>query len=1266
MEADNIKEFNAPDNKVAYNFLINPADDDPSLYDVAFAFIDESGDVMPPREILVKTLGYRPEDIPRYYEDIKQTSQEPNFFFLTGHATSVVFIPFHPKQKNRTLGSILHFLDVHKDFLQDKSVWIPYLDAKLRRSDPFIEIIIESIRKERLQSLWIFIPDSTPYEEQKFIEAQIHEWNHQHYQHRITEYTKNRHFFIAGYNWGNEDEWDDEYKLHGFLNEGRWNDPGETPGALQNASPGDILLAKSSWEKGPIKGILTVQAIGIVTKNHTDGNQLDVSWHQFYRPMKLAASGQYRSAFERIEVDYVADVLLELTKEEPNLFLILKGLSQENDIDKVRKIISNRLHGGNNFWWINAGGKWRIDDLEIGQSQSYSAKEVSGIYETYTQRLRKHDLALGYQAKPENSIIGLFAITRELNEEGRYEFELFYKFRQPPTYDELKSLPLFGTSPLSKSLRGSLHLLDVDLFAEIIQATELKVAPVGKQVTDEQKNALIANDGAYSADDLLDIENDVRAFALLLATKAVKPPIAIALFGQWGSGKSFFMKHLTKRVQELSINQAFVTESSLGGRDASEEPFCKGIAQIQFNAWSYLDANLWAGLIASIFEKLDEYITKRGKGDEAKRQIREKLSRELHVLSTEKSHIQEKKDDLIKQKNDLTKKLEKLREAKDSIPKRVAAKKWDEIKEEALNKMRPLEEHTLQLLDEYGIGSEQVSQLQSHPNALYLEVSSWVTFMRNLGHLSTRALLIGLAAFALLVFVWVDPRDLATEFFQDAGRLITASMAVVAPLVAKWHTSYYRFKKLIGPVSAYKDEFNRALREAEFNYRQSVDLLQANIRAKESEIQETRIELDKVKTKIEQVDYALEHLLAHKAFNNFIRKRINDKQYESHIGLISIIRRDFETLSDLFTEITVDADAPEEVQDTQRQKKENHEQLASLFEEEKTLDRIILYIDDLDRCPDQKVLEVIQAVHLIMAFPLFNVVVGVDPRCVNNALLLKTKLEYLKIAPLEKIEGLGIRMINPGEYLEKIFQIPFELKQPSRKAVKYFVSNLLKGQIENPSTGTKTSDEPTPDTTNPEQRVTTPSHSMPKTTTLIDELLLHKAGNPQEAEELVSTAPRSLNLSEDEGLLLGEMAILVGSTPRTIKRFINIYRIIRAHKQSGAAAFDQTDHLAIMFLLAITIGEKRSLTSELPKLVHSGANITLADFFEATPALQKHVRDIKQSNTLAELLEVDGAVLSKHLSFVQRFSFGGGLAEGKDMAEALVPVDDLAGLDQVK
>ena len=52
--------------------------------------------------------------------------------------------------------------------------------------------------------------------------------------------------------------------------------------------------------------------------------------------------------------------------------------------------------------------------------------------------------------------------------------------------------------------------------------------------------------------DLLDIKYEVEALCTVLASKDVKPPISLGLFGEWGSGKSFFMKKMEERFKKLA------------------------------------------------------------------------------------------------------------------------------------------------------------------------------------------------------------------------------------------------------------------------------------------------------------------------------------------------------------------------------------------------------------------------------------------------------------------------------------------------------------------------------------------------------------------------------------------------------------------------------------------------------------------------------------------------------------------------------------------
>ena len=82
------------------------------------------------------------------------------------------------------------------------------------------------------------------------------------------------------------------------------------------------------------------------------------------------------------------------------------------------------------------------------------------------------------------------------------------------------------------------------------------------------------------------------------------------------------------------------------------------------------------------------------------------------------------------------------------------------------------------------------------------------------------------------------------------------------------------------------------------------------------------------------------------------------------------------------------------------------------------VDRIILFIDDLDRCPENIVVDVLQAVHLLLAFPLFVVVVAVDSRWLLHSLRQHS----------QALADDDVDVASPVNYLEKIFQIPFRLR----------------------------------------------------------------------------------------------------------------------------------------------------------------------------------------------------------------------------------------------
>src|SRR5262249_44932777 len=104
--------------------------------------------------------------------------------------------------------------------------------------------------------------------------------------------------------------------------------------------------------------------------------------------------------------------------------------------------------------------------------------------------------------------------------------------------------------------------------------------------------------------DQLDIRREAMTLAMVLVHEDVEPPISVGLFGDWGSGKSFFMSEMREVVASLSDYSR-----SNGGR------FCQNVVQLEFNAWHYMDSDLWASLAREIFEGLATAIADREKPD---------------------------------------------------------------------------------------------------------------------------------------------------------------------------------------------------------------------------------------------------------------------------------------------------------------------------------------------------------------------------------------------------------------------------------------------------------------------------------------------------------------------------------------------------------------------------------------------------------------------------------------------------------------------------
>ncbi|TDU83738.1 WD domain G-beta repeat uncharacterized protein [Kribbella voronezhensis] len=240
------------------------------------------------------------------------------------------------------------------------------------------------------------------------------------------------------------------------------------------------------------------------------------------------------------------------------------------------------------------------------------------------------------------------------------------------------------------------------------------------------------------------------------------------------------------------------------------------------------------------------------------------------------------------------------------------------------------------------------------------------------------------------------------------------------------------------------------------------------------------------------------------------------------------------------------------------------------------LERVILYIDDLDRCSPRKVVDVLAAVHLLLALPLFVVVVAVDPRWLRRC---------LEQYHTELFGGPDSTGTSPLDYLDKIFQVVFALRPMGSEADR-FVAALVPTDLT--AVPGRTPGPGTPKPGAPASAGTTAT-GKPQ----VSARPARQAANPQ---------PHQLRLREEELQFVQRLRPLL-ETPRALKRFVNLYRLVR----SAVAEKDLDDFIgadatgpyqAVLVLLAILVSapeDCRTLTTALRESAQRG---TVTDLFE--------------------------------------------------------------------
>ncbi|HEX5610750.1 MAG TPA: P-loop NTPase fold protein [Solirubrobacterales bacterium] len=182
--------------------------------------------------------------------------------------------------------------------------------------------------------------------------------------------------------------------------------------------------------------------------------------------------------------------------------------------------------------------------------------------------------------------------------------------------------------------------------------------------------------------------------------------------------------------------------------------------------------------------------------------------------------------------------------------------------------------------------------------------------------------------------------------------------------------------------------------------------------------------------------------------------------------------------------------------------------------------RILVMIDDLDRCEPEKAVEVLQAINLLLDFRVFVVCLGIDARIITAAVDAHYK------------EVLGDAGASGFEYLDKIVQIPFLIPTASELEVKSFIEAQM--PVSAPAEASELTamiDAPT----GGDEVASGDGDYGPK---LRASSVPDPNGSESPPEDLTT-----FDRVEVEGFQ--DLAPFVNRNPRHIKRLINVYRMVR-------------------------------------------------------------------------------------------------------------------------
>ncbi len=722
--------------------------------------------------------------------------------------------------------------------------------------------------------------------------------------------------------------------------------------------------------------------------------------------------------------------------------------------------------------------------------------------------------------------------------------------------------------------------------------------------------------------DQLGVKEEAQAIANTIAFKDLKPPFVVGILGGWGSGKSFTFHLIEEHLKE--IQKFDLTNESV----KLDFPYVGHMYPIDFDAWTYAKGCLWSGLMnrtltslndqldleaaigpkllmkgVSVIELMDEFTTS-GEIEYLKKAVKDgKLKAESGEWEPRGGNITKALIDATNSKYD--DEVKQLEDKKHQRQQLIVKKKQQLAWEDVFAKVNPTFPPEIRELVE----DAYTQYTEENPGEVPLSVDAAMnSLMRHKGMFGQLKRLRAGKLSSLWLTVFLFSLILAVViplFLKEFGAIVTAIGPLVSGILVRLNNARAKLRsvqeviitKVASEMNLDKEQVEKALKAANKAVKENEDEEKKRARGRNENDEENQQDtIQKLNAEINSLEGRV-WLMEGDSLNKVVTDRLRSNNYEEHLGVVHQAQKDLKQISDAMLS-------------------SNRSKQKERFPRGEP--RIVLFIDDLDRCPPKKVVETLEAVQLLVKTKLFVVVLAIDAQYVTLCL----EEEYQNILRPERHPS-GL------DYIEKIIQLPYRVPPISAE----YMTSYLQEQM-NPEEGgedsrelsagnvsatkiveekeeeglsTEVGDEPKSPGRHNNDSKSSPGQQNVKTPFLTGDMTSGTTNSTNEGlsedtpmtvtaqsvskEPLVSIPTKVLKFTSNELQSLDNACVFSGVGPRSVKRIVNVFKLIKIiwHDRDQTPGVDTPLEVnmkeACILILALCASNSRSVRDEMCKVL---------------------------------------------------------------------------------